>query len=68
MTMPDKDHPVWKLLQSLVSLGGLAILAWHFGDHSDGLSGKEAVSGLVGGGLASKLAVQFVRGLFTGDT
>lgn len=61
MWMPEKDHPVWKLAQSLVSVIGLGILAFHFADHTEGLNAQEAVSGAVGGGIGLKLATQFIQ-------
>lgn len=68
MTLPDKDHPAWKLAQSVVTVIGLAIVVWHLREHGDNLSIGEGASGAVGVGLGGKLAVQFLRGLFTEDS
>lgn len=64
--LPEKDHPVWKLAQSLVALAALAIWAYH-GEWGPPTPIQEAgthtpdMIGLMGSGVAAKLAWQFFR-------
>lgn len=48
MTLPPADHPIWKLLQGLVSLAGLLILVTHGidGGHTGGPDLEDAAGGL----------------------
>jgi hypothetical protein len=55
MTIPDRDHPIWKLAQACVSGFCLIILIWHLhtGVHT-GMDSKD----VVGGALALKMAAE----------
>lgn len=65
-----EQHPAWKLAQTAVAAVGLAIFAVHVGDGGHlseaAKSGIDAVdaTGVVGLGLAGKLAYQLVRDVF----
>lgn len=62
MTLPPKDHPIWKVLQGAISLVGLLILVIHGvdGGHTTGLDASDG-AGAVGVGLAGRLAWLFFR-------
>lgn len=59
MTLPPSDHPVWKILQGLISLVGLAILATHGidGGHTGGVDVEDG-AGVVGLGVAGRMLYQ----------
>lgn len=46
MIIPDKDHPVWKILQGVISLLGLIIFLFHTDIHGD-VAGVAGVGGAV---------------------
>lgn len=52
--LPDKDHPAWKLLQSLIGL--LALIIW-VSNENNGVATHEAV-GMGGAALMGSLAGQ----------
>ncbi|MGH7177885.1 MAG: hypothetical protein ACREJC_10925 [Tepidisphaeraceae bacterium] len=60
--LPDKDHPLWKLAQSLVALAGIGLLVIHslYGGHA-GLDLSDA-AGAGGGLLGAKLIYQILKG------
>lgn len=60
--MPDKDHPVWKTLQTAFAVIGIGILVWHMEHAPQALDTDSVVAG--GGGLAvgAKLLWQSVKG------
>lgn len=60
--MPDKDHPLWKTLQMLISLIGILVTVLHGleGGHHGAVDVGDA-TGAVGGMLALKLGVQALR-------
>lgn len=62
MTLPDKDHPFWKVLQALISLVGLTILATHGidGSHAGGVDLEDG-AGVVGAGAAGRLLWQVIK-------
>lgn len=64
MGLPDKDHPIWKVAQSLIALVGLGILTIHGVDVVDGqhpLVDSGAVTGVATTGGA---AAWFLRTLW----
>ena len=63
MTWPEKDHPAWKLAQSIVALVGLAILVFHGidGGHAGGVDVEDG-AGVAALGLAGKLVYQALKG------
>lgn len=62
MKLPDKDHPLWKLAQSLVALLGLVLAARHaaIGEHV--AVDLSDAAGLGGAALGAKLLLQAWRG------
>lgn len=60
--MPDKDHPLWKTLQTFFAVVGVGILVWHL-EHS-GVGNPDIDSAVGTGGLAVgiKLLWQSVKG------
>ena len=62
MTLPPADHPIWKLLQALVSLVGLAILVMHGvdGGHAGGVDVEDG-AGALGLGAAGHLAYRLLK-------
>ena len=63
MRLPQKDHPIWKLLQGTVSLASLCIYVAHTPSHPAGVVfDPPDTTGLVGVTLALKLAWQSLKG------
>lgn len=66
MTLPPADHPIWKLLQTVVCVVGLAVLTMHGvdGGHGAGLDVEDVSGGvgaLAGANLLRQLARQWLR-------
>lgn len=56
--LPEKDHPVWKLAQSIVALVPLLWVSYHaWHGHAGGVDLSDA-AGVGGAALAMKLLVQ----------
>lgn len=57
MTLPDKDHPVWKILQNLLTILILLLVAKHAIslDHTNGLDVTDIIGMIAGGKLGSSL-------------
>jgi len=60
-TLPDKDHPIWKLAQSIVAIAGLAVFAAFGLDHAPAID-LDTAAGLGGAAVGSKLLYQLVKG------
>lgn len=61
----DARHPIWKVAQGIVSIGGLVVLAYHGaeGAHGSGFGiDLSDAAGLGGAALAGKMAWQAWRG------
>ena len=59
--MPDKDHPLWKTLQTAFAVVALCVLVWHV-EHSGAAVDADAVIGGGGVVVASKLIWQALKG------
>lgn len=59
----EKDHPVWKLAQGLVSIGLVLVLVTHGldGAHQGGLDGTD-IAGAGGAALGARLVWAWIRG------
>lgn len=58
--MPDKDHPIWKLAQSIIALIGIVWFSYH--SVSAGNVDTDGVASGVGSGILSgKLLYQYLR-------
>lgn len=60
MPLPEKDHPIWKILQGVLALGGLYILAMHSwagmeGTHTPGVDTGD-IAGIGGTLVGVRLA------------
>lgn len=62
MRLPPSDHPIWKVLQGLISLAGISILVFHGvdGGHTSGPDAEDA-AGVGGLALASRMAWVFFK-------
>lgn len=60
--LPDKDHPLWKLAQSVVTLVGLIVLVTHGfdGAHAGGVDVADA-TGAGSLALGGKLLYQWMQ-------
>lgn len=54
MTFPDRDHPIWKIVQALISLAGLLVVVRHGLLHAH--AGRLDATDAVGATLALKFA------------
>lgn len=60
--LPEKDHPVWKLAQSIVALVPILWVSYHAAHgHTSGVDLSDA-AGAGGAALAIKLLVQQMKG------
>ena len=60
--MPDKDHPVWKAVQSAFAVVALIVLVWHVQHPVPGGIDADAVVGTGGLAVATKLIWQALKG------
>jgi hypothetical protein len=59
MTLPDKDHPIWKLAQMVLSIIILAMVAKH---GLNDISGHALdLTDVIGGGVASKFILELLH-------
>lgn len=61
MSLIDKDHPIWKIIQSLVGLAALFIYLDHVTSDPKVHSDIPDVIGVLGSGIMAKLGWQYFR-------
>lgn len=59
MSLIDKDHPIWKIIQSLVGLAALSIYLNHVTNPPKINSNIPDIIGLIGSGIMGKLSWQY---------
>lgn len=57
--LPNKNHPIWKLMQSVIALIALFIFIYH--GHEGLRFDMNDASGVVGMGVIVKLIYQFIK-------
>ena len=54
MTLPEKDHPVWKIITAIIAFGGMFTWLFLDGTHNKDMQDASGVAGGVGSGVILK--------------